>query len=107
LAIEINGPQGRFPLAVAIVTVATRVRELTALLSREQDGALRNLLQGLVAREVAEKFHAAGDLIKRMNGRLDAISTAHGIGVSLRWRRRDGLDPEVVTMVDLLSRPPD
>jgi uncharacterized protein (TIGR02680 family) len=107
LVIEINGPQGRFPLAEAIAVVGTRLRELTALLSSEQDGALRNLLQGLVAREVAEKLHAAGDLIARMNRRLDEVKTTHGIGVSLRWRRRDSLDPELTTMVDLLSRPPD
>lgn len=107
LAIEINGPQGRFPLAEAIEVVGTRLKELTSLLSSEQDSALRNLLQGLVAREVAEKLHAASDLIARMNRRLDSITTAHGIGVILRWRRRDGLDPELATMVELLARPPD
>jgi uncharacterized protein YPO0396 len=77
------------------------------LLSSEQEGALRNLLQGLVAREVAEKLHAAGDLIGRINQRLDEVRTAHGIGVSVRWRRRGGLDADLATMVDLLSRPPD
>jgi putative exonuclease SbcCD C subunit len=56
---------------------------------------------------VAEKLHAAGDLIRRMNHRLDSVTTTHGIGVSLRWKRRDGLDPDLATMVDLLSKPPD
>jgi len=107
LAIEINGPPGRMPLPAAIVVVGGRLRELSALLSSEQDGALRNLLQGLVAREVAEKMHAANDLVTRMNRRLNEITTSHGIGVSLRWRRRDNLDPELATMVDLLARPPD
>jgi len=107
LAIEINGPQGRFPLVDAIAVVGTRLRELTTLLSSEQEGALRNLLQGLVAREVAEKLHAAGDLIGRVNRRLGEVRTTQGIGVSVRWRRRDDLDPDLATMVDLLSRPPD
>jgi hypothetical protein len=90
-----------------MAVVRTRHRELTTLLSSEQEGALRNLLQGLVAREVAEKLHAAGDLIGRINRRLDEVRTTQGIGVSVRWRRRDGLDPDLATMVDLLSRPPD
>lgn len=107
LSVEINGPQGRFPLAEAITVVGSRLRELTTLLSSEQEGALRNLLQGLVAREVAEKLHAARDLIARINRRLDEVRTTQGIGVSVRWKRRDGLDPDLATMVDLLSRPPD
>jgi uncharacterized protein (TIGR02680 family) len=107
VTVEINGPQGRFPLPVAVTVVCTRLQELATLLSSEQDSALRNLLQGLVAREVAEKLHAASDLISRMNRRLDQVTTSHGIGVSLRWRRRDGLDPDLAVMVDLLAKPPD
>ena len=107
LAVEINGPNGRFPLVDAVDVVNDRLAELAALLTTEQDGALRNLLQGLVAHEVAEKLHAAGDLIDRMNHRLDTITTSHGIGVALRWRRRDALDDGLASMVDLLATPPD
>lgn len=107
LAVEVTGPEGRMPLVVAAALVADRLGELGALLTAEQDHALRNLLQGMVAREVAEKLRAGGDLIDRMNARLDTVTTAHGIGVSLRWRRRDGLPPEVDAMVDLLAKPPD
>lgn len=107
LMVEINGPQGRFPLADAVTIVETRRSELSTLLSNEQDQALRNLLQGLVAREVAEKLHGAEDLIRRMNKRLDSITTSHGIGVSIRWRRRDGLAPQLSEMIDLMAKPPD
>ena len=107
MTVEINGPEGRLPLADAVSIVQARCSELSALLSAEQDGALRNLLQGLVAREVADKLHAAGDLVARMNHRLDSVTTAHGIGVSIRWRRRDGLDPQRSEMVTLLAKQPD
>ena len=107
MTVEINGPEGRLPLSDAVSIVQARRSELSALLSAEQDGALRNLLQGLVAREVADKLHAAGDLVARMNRRLDAVTTAHGIGVSIRWRRRDGLDPQRSEMVTLLAKQPD
>jgi len=107
LMVEINGPQGRFPLAEAVAIVGSRLSELSSLLSSEQDQALRNLLQGLVAREVAEKLHAAEDLVRRMNKRLDLITTSHGIGVSIRWRRRDGLAPELSEMIGLMGKPPD
>ena len=107
LGIEVNGPQGRMPLAQAALVVGARLSEIQALLSREQDNALRNLLQGLVAKEVAEKMQSAADLVAGMNRRLDAISTAHGIGVALRWRRREGLEPGLDTMIDLLAKPPD
>ena len=80
---------------------------MTSLLTAKQDQALTNLLQGLVAREVAEKLHAASELVARMNRRLDTITTSHGIGVSLRWRRRDDLDPDLAGTIDLLATPPD
>lgn len=107
MTVEINGPEGRYPLAGAATVVNARLAELSSLLSSEQDNALRNLMQGLVAREVAEKLHAAEDLVKRMNRRLDSISTAHGIGVSIRWKRRDDLDSELAAMVSLLAKRPD
>jgi len=107
LAVEVNGPHGRMPLAQAATVVGGRLSELRSLLSHEQDDALRNLLQGLVAKEVAEKMQAASDLVARMNRRLDTVSTAHGIGVRLRWRRQEGLDPALDAMIGLLAKPPD
>lgn len=107
MTVEINGPEGRLPLADAVSVVQARLSELSALLSNEQDDALRNLLQGLVAREVADKLHAARDLVSRMNRRLDSVTTAHGIGVSIRWRRRESLDPGRTEMVTLLAKQPD
>lgn len=107
LMVEINGPEGRLPLADAARIVQKRLSEMSALLTTEQDGALRNLLQGLVAREVADKLQEAVDLVERMNRRLDLVTTTHGIGVSIRWRRRDGLDPERSEMVTLLAKQPD
>ena len=108
LHIEVTGPlTQQTPLAIATQIVQRQLATMAGLLSTKQYQALRNLLQGLVAREVAERLHAAGELIDRMNERLSAITTSHGIGVSLRWRRRDDLDPTLAETVDLLAKPPD
>ena len=68
---------------------------------------MRNLLQGVVAKEVAEKLFAAGELVKLMNRRLSTVTTAHGIGASLRWRRRDDIDADLAGTIDLLAKSPD
>lgn len=108
LHIEVTGPLAQqTPLAAATDVVQRQLATMTSLLSAKQHQALRNLLQGLVAREVAEKLHAADELITRMNERLSAISTTHGIGVKLRWRRRDDLDPDLAGTIGLLAKPPD
>lgn len=108
LHIEVTGPLAQqTPVSIATQIVQRQLATMAGLLSTKQHQALRNLLQGLVAREVAERLHAAGELIERMNERLSAITTSHGIGVSLRWRRRDDLDPTLAETVDLLAKPPD
>lgn len=108
LRIEVTGPLAQqTPLPAATVIVQHQLTTMKSLLSAKQQQALRNLLQGLVAREVAEKLHAAGDLIKRMNQRLSTVKTTHGIGVELRWRRRDDLDPGFATTVGFLAKLPD
>lgn len=107
LHVEVVGPLGRMTLADATVRVRVQLHQLTSLLSAKQDQALRNLLQGLIAREVAAKLHAADELVGLMNRRLDSITTSQGIGVSLRWRRRDDLEPDVLAAMELLARPPD
>jgi len=108
LHIEVTGPLAQqTPLALATRIVKRQLATMAGLLSTKQHQALRNLLQGLVAREVAERLHAAGELIDRMNERLSSITTSHGIGVNLRWRRRDDLDPTLAETVDLLAKPPD
>lgn len=108
LHIEVTGPlTQQTPLPAATRIVQRQLGTMTGLLSTKQHQALRNLLQGLVAREVADKLHAASELIERMNERLSVITTSHGIGVKLRWRRRDDLDLTLVETVDLLAKPPD
>ena len=107
MSIEVVGPTGRATLAVAARAVAAQHQQLDALLSAKQDAALRELLQGLVAREVAEKLHGAQRLIDLMNTRLGKIATAHGIGVRLRWRHDPELEPGMQRMIELLSRVPD
>jgi hypothetical protein len=108
LHIEVTGPLAQqTPLPAARQVVQHQLATMTGLLSTKQHQALRNLLQGLVAREIAEKLHAAGELIERMNDRLSAIKTSHGIGVKLRWRRRDDLDPTLAETIALLAKPPD
>jgi uncharacterized protein (TIGR02680 family) len=107
MSITVTGPLGRMPLAAARAHVRAQHHQQSSLLTTKQDQALRNLLQGLVAREVAEKMHAAGELIGLMNQRLENVTTAHGIGARLTWKRRTDLDPELTEMIDLLRRPPD
>jgi uncharacterized protein (TIGR02680 family) len=108
LRIEVTGTLVRTrSLRDAAQRVRTELRSLSGLLSAKQDQALRNLLQGLIAREVAEKLHAARELVGLMNRRLDSVTTSHGIGVSLRWQRRDDLDESTVSTIALLSKLPD
>ncbi|MHB1872661.1 MAG: TIGR02680 family protein [Steroidobacteraceae bacterium] len=108
LHIEVTGPLAQqTPLPAATQLVQTQLSTLSSLLSTKQHQALRNLLQGLVAREIAGKLHAAGELVERMNERLSAITTSHGIGVRLRWRRREDLDPALAETIDLLAKMPD
>jgi uncharacterized protein (TIGR02680 family) len=107
LAVHVNGPIGQMPLAESLVAARTQLARQAALLTEEQDQALRALLQGLVAQEVAEKLHQASELIGLMNGRLRSVTTAHGVGVELRWRRSADLDEATRLMIDLLAKLPD
>ena len=107
LSVEVTGPLGRMALPEAVERVEAQLRSMSSLLSSKQDQALRNLLQGLIAKEVAEKLHAARELVALMNKRLDSVTTSHGIGVSLRWTRRDDIDETLASTIGLLSKRPD
>lgn len=107
LSVEVIGPLGTMPLAAAAARAADELGRATGLLTAQQDQALRNLLNGLIAEEVARKLHAAEELVTGMNARLGQVRTTHGIGVSLRWKRRDDLDDDLREMVKLLARRPD
>lgn len=109
LTVEVTGTESQepSPLPLAAQSVRVRLTRLESLLSAKQLQALRNLLQGLVAREIAGKMHAAGELIERMNERLAAVKTSHGIGVRLRWKQRDDLDAALAPTIALLAKTPD
>ncbi|MDE0269283.1 MAG: TIGR02680 family protein [Acidimicrobiaceae bacterium] len=107
LVVEVTGRLGRAPLVDSLQKVSQQHRELAGLLDHKQDNALRELLQGLIAREIAEKVHGAERLVKLMNQHLNAISTAHQVGVRLRWQRFRELDPTTARMVGLLAKVPD
>ncbi|MDE0196501.1 MAG: hypothetical protein OXP08_13220, partial [bacterium] len=107
LAVEVAGPLGRAPLAEAAMVVAGQHSQLVGLLDRKQADALRELLQGLIATEIAEKVHRAGKFVDLMNGRLTSVATAHDVGVRLRWRRSPELDAPTARMVELLATRPD
>ena len=107
LVVEVAGPTGRAPLAEAAQAVAEQHSRLAGLLDRKQSDALRELLQGLIATEIAEKVHGAGELVELMNRRLASVATAHDVGVRLRWRRSRELDAATARMVELLATLPD
>ena len=107
LLIEVNGPLGKAPLADSVRVVSQQHQQMLSLLDRKQSDALRGLLQGMIASEIAEKIHGAGRLVDLMNKRLRPVTTAHEVGVRLRWRRSRDLDDTTARMVDLLSKRPD
>ena len=107
LVVMVVGPAGRAPLAAAARAVADQHRQLAGLLDRKQADALRELLQGLIATEIAEKLYGAGEFVDLMNGRLASVTTAHDVGVRLRWRRSPELDSTTARMVELLAIRPD
>jgi len=107
LFVEVTGPSGRAPLAASVQAVAQQHKQLAGLLSRKQDDALRELLQGLMAREVAEKLHGAKRFVELMNERLSGVMTAHRVGVQLRWHQAPGLDQTTARMVKHLATRPD
>ena len=107
LVIEVTGPLGKAPLPESLHMVARQHQQLTSLLDRKQDNDLRELLQGMIAREIADKVHGAQNLVDLMNERLQTISTAHQVGIRLRWRRSPELDPATEQMVKLFATLPD
>ena len=107
LVVEVTGPSGRAPLATSARAVSDQRDHMAALLDHKQSEALRELLQGLIAREIAERVHGAVRLVERMNERLGAVRTAHDVGVRLRWRRSGELEPATNSMIDLLTKLPD
>ncbi|WP_419862701.1 TIGR02680 family protein [Candidatus Poriferisodalis sp.] len=107
LAVEVTGPLGTMTLAAALRSATSQHQQLAGLLDRKQQDALRELLQGLIAREIAQKMRGAERLIERTNERLATVSTAHRVGVRLRWRRSPELDDSTARMVELLAKPPD
>ena len=108
LRIEVSGPLAAdATLAEAHRASSSQLRQLAGLLDRKQTDALRELLQGLIATEIAEKMHGAKRLIDLMNRRLSTVATAHRVGVRLRWRRSPELDEATSRMVELLAKQPD
>ncbi|WP_428121676.1 TIGR02680 family protein [Candidatus Poriferisodalis sp.] len=107
LYVEVTGPSGIATLPAALRVASAQHRQLAGLLDRKQQDALRELLQGLIAKEIAEKMHGAGHLIELTNERLRSVATAHRVGVRLRWRRSPELDASTKHMVKLLAKPPD
>ncbi|MCD2186366.1 TIGR02680 family protein [Actinomycetospora soli] len=106
LAVHVTGPT-RAVLAQMVHRVAVQRRRATSLLSAQQDQALRNLLHGRIAREVADALFAASELVERMNRILRGVTSSQGIGVRLQWRPRGDLAPETATALALLGKHPD
>lgn len=107
LSVEVSGPYGRRALLDATRQVASDLRRAQGLLTAQQDQALRNLLHGRIAHEVAAALFDARELVDGMNAILREITTSQGIGVRLEWRTRGDLDPATATALRLLAKDPD
>ena len=107
LVVEVAGPSGRASLTDSLLAVTQQHRQMAGLLNRKQTDALRELLQGMVAKEMATKVAGAERLVALMNRRLDTVTTAHKVGVRLRWRRRQDLDSHTARLMQLLAKVPD
>ncbi|MGE3287369.1 MAG: TIGR02680 family protein [Pseudonocardia sp.] len=107
VAVEVSGPYGRRALLAATEQVAADLRRARGLLTAQQDQALRNLLHGRVAREVARALFDARELVTGMNDVLRGVTTSQGIGVRLDWRHRGDLDPDTATALRLMAKDPD
>ncbi len=107
VAVEVSGPYGRRTLLDATAQVTVDLRRARGLLSAKQDQALRNLLHGRVAREVATALFEARELVDRCNAILGDVTTSLGIGVKLDWRTRGDLDTATATALRLLGKDPD
>ncbi|MDQ4117295.1 MAG: hypothetical protein M3235_10085, partial [Actinomycetota bacterium] len=107
VAVEVSGPYGRRALPDAAVQVSEDLRRARGLLTAAQDQALRNLLHGRIAREVARSLFDARELVDGMNDLLTDVTTGQGIGVRLDWRIRGDLDPPTATALRLLAKDPD
>ena len=107
LVVEVTGPSGKAPLASSVRAVSRQHEHMAGLLDHKQSDALRELLQGRIAGEIARRAHGAATLVERMNDRLGAVRTAHDVGVRLRWRRAAQLDSSTDRMIDLLTKLPD
>ncbi|GLZ45820.1 hypothetical protein Acsp06_20050 [Actinomycetospora sp. NBRC 106375] len=97
----------RATLPQMVLRVAVQKRQAEGLLSAQQDQALRNLLHGRIAREVADALFAARELVDRMNRILRGVTSSQGIGVKLQWRPRSDLDADTATALELLGTHPD
>ena len=107
LLLEVRGPSGTATLADSVMAVSQHHQRVAGLLSRKQDDALRELLQGLIASEIAKRIFDAERLVEHVNRRLGEVTTAHRVGVRLRWRRSRELDDATGRMVELLAKRPD
>ena len=107
LLVEVSGPLGTATLADSVRVVSQQHQQVAGLLSRKQDDALRELLQGLIASEIAQRIFDAERLVEHMNRRLGEVTTAHRVGVRLRWRRSREIDDATARMVELLANSPD
>ena len=107
LQVEVSGPLGTATLADSVRAVSQQHQQVSGLLSRKQDEALRELLQGLIASEIAKRIFESKRLVEHMNRRLEEVTTAHRVGVRLRWRSSREMDDATERMVALLSKKPD
>ena len=94
------------PLIDAAREIGSHHDDTRALLASEEQNALRALLEGLIASELADKMHRCSEMVRRMNEILGPIRTTQQIGAGLRWQRKRDLDEATAQMVDLLAKPP-
>ena len=78
------------PLIDAAREIGSHHDDTRALLASEEQNALRALLEGLIASELADKMHRCSEMVRRMNEILGPIRTTQQIGAGLRWQAQEG-----------------
>ena len=110
LVIEVNGPLGKKAPRAGLRRCrlwSNSTSNSPACSTASRTTPCASCSKGWSPARWPRKFRGRSGLVDLMNHRLETVTTAHRVGVRLRWRRSPELDPATARMVDLLATLPD